>query len=418
MSYRLFKIITLCFFVSYNLTAQKATEITPPDYLKTIYFNGGTSESQLPIIKLGEELILEFDALNGQEEDYYYEIKHYNFDWTPSQLVESEYLDGFDEQRIRNYQNSFNTLQTFSHYKLSIPNQFTKAIKVTGNYMITIYDDYDDIVFSRKFMVYQQQANVGVAIKRSRNVKEIDQKQSVDITINSNQIQFVNPKQTVKTVVIQNNNLKTAITTLKPQYILANELTYRYNEESSFYGGNEFLYFENKEIRAASNGVQFIDLKDLYNTYLFTNVSRASQRYTYNPDINGNFKITALDVNNPDTEADYARVHFTLQYKALKQGQHIYVYGNFNNYEIEDFNKMEYFEDEGVYNTSFLLKQGFYNYKYVIVNKDKTIDHTAISGSFWQTENNYKVLVYYRELGARYDQIIGLGEKNSVGITN
>lgn len=393
-------------------------EIIPPDYIKTIYFNGETAESQLPIIRLGESLNLEFDALNGNEDDYYYEIKHYNFDWTPSQLVESEYLDGFDEQRIRTYQNSFNTLQTYSHYKLTIPNQFTQAIKVTGNYMITIYDDYDDIIFSRKFMVYEQLANVGVAIKRSRNVKEIDKKQSVDITINSSQIQFVNPKETVKTVVIQNNNLKTAITDLEPQYILANELTYRYNEKSSFYGGNEFFFFENKEIRAASNGVQFIDLQDLYHSYLFTNISRANQRYTYNPDINGNFVITALDVDNPDVEADYAEVHFSLQYPKLEDGQYIFVYGNFNNYELEEATKMEYFEEEGIYTTSFLLKQGFYNYKYVILNKDNTIDHDKIGGSFWQTENNYKVIVYYRELGARYDKVIGLGEKNSVGITN
>jgi len=393
-------------------------EIIPPDYIKTIYFNGGTAESQLPIIRLGESLNLEFDALNGNEDDYYYEIKHYNFDWTPSQLVESEYLDGFDEQRIRTYQNSFNTLQTYSHYKLTIPNQYTQAIKVTGNYMLTIYDDYDDIIFSRKFMVYEQLANVGVAIKRSRNVKEIDKKQSVDITINSSQIQFVNPKETVKTVVIQNNNLKTAITDLEPQYILANELTYRYNEKSSFYGGNEFFFFENKEIRAASNGVQFIDLQDLYHSYLFTNISRANQRYTYNPDINGNFVITALDVDNPDVEADYAEVHFSLQYPKLEDGQDIFVYGNFNNYELEEATRMEYFEEEGIYTTSFLLKQGFYNYKYVILNKDNTIDHDKIGGSFWQTENNYKVIVYYRELGARYDKIIGLGEKNSVGITN
>ena len=219
-------------------------------------------------------------------------------------------------------------------------------------------------------------------------------------------------------MVIQNNNLKTAITDLEPQYILANELTYRYNEKSSFYGGNEFFFFENKEIRAASNGVQFIDLQDLYHSYLFTNISRANQRYTYNPDINGNFVITALDVDNPDVEADYAEVHFSLQYPKLEDGQDIFVYGNFNNYELEEATRMEYFEEEGIYTTSFLLKQGFYNYKYVILNKDNTIDHNKIGGSFWQTENNYKVIVYYRELGARYDKVIGLGEKNSVGITN
>ena len=405
-------------FLIFTTGFSQVEEITPPDYIKTIYFNGGTAESQLPIIQLGETLLLEFDALNGDEEDYYYKIEHYNFDWTPSILVESEYIDGFDEQRIRDYENSFNTLQTFSHYKLSIPNQFTKSIKITGNYVLTIYDDYDDVIFTRKFMVYQPQANVGLEIKRSRNVSTIAEKQSVDISISSGQLQFVNPKETVKTVIIQNNNLNTAITDLKPQYILGNELNYRYNEASSFLGGNEFLSFENKEIRAANTGVQYIRLEDLYQTYLYTNTSRADLEYTYNPDLNGNFFINALNSDQPETEADYAWVHFALQYPKLEEGQTIHVYGNFNNYAIEPQTALEYYEGEDIYATALQLKQGYYNYKYVIVEKDGTLKEHTIGGSFWQTENDYKVLVYYRPLGARYDTIIGLGEANSVGITN
>lgn len=405
-------------FLIFTTGFSQVEEITPPDYIKTIYFNGGTSESQLPIIQLGETLLLEFDALNGDEEDYYYKIEHYNFDWTPSILVESEYIDGFDEQRIRDYDNSFNTLQTFSHYKLSIPNQFTKSIKITGNYLLTIYDDYDDVIFTRKFMVYQSQANVGLEIKRSRDVSTIAEKQSVDISISSGQLQFVNPKETVKTVIIQNNNLKSAITDLKPQYILGNELSYRYNEASSFLGGNEFLSFENKEIRAANTGVQYIRLEDLYQTYLYTNTSRADLEYTYNPDLNGNFFINALNSDQPETEADYAWVHFALQYPKLEEGQTIHVYGNFNNYDTEPQTALEYYEGEDIYATAIQLKQGYYNYKYVIVDQDGTLQEHTIGGSFWQTENNYKVLVYYRALGTRYDKIIGLGEANSVGITN
>nr|WP_317170244.1 hypothetical protein [Winogradskyella eckloniae] len=66
-----------------------------------------------------------------------------------------------------------------------------------------------------------------------------------------------------------------------------------------------------------------------------------------------------------------------------------------------------------------LLKQGFYNYKYVLVDKESgAIDEGAISGNFWQTENNYKVLVYYRDLGARFDRLVGYGEASSTNITN
>jgi len=412
-----FKLLILTLLVSASLFAQ-VSEVSPPDYIKTIAFKGNTPESQLPVLKLGEYLVLEFDALNGDEDDYYYEIKHFNFDWTPSVLTQSEYLDGFNEQRIRQYDNSFNTYQIYSHYKLTIPNEQTRRLKKSGNYIITIYDDNDDIAFSRKFMVYENLTNVGVSIKRSRDISVIKEKQTVDISINSTRLQFNNPKQTVKTVIVQNNNLKTAITNLKPQYTLGNELVYRYNSESSFYAGNEFLYFENKDLRGANTGVQFIELKELYNNYLYLNIDRSRLPYTYNPDINGNFLITAIDSNTPHIEADYAQVHFSLQMNELPKNQKVHIYGNFNNYLVDESTEMNYYNDEGVYELPLLLKQGFYNYKYVIADQNGNINEGAISGNHYQTENNYKVLVYYRDLGSRYDRIVGVGEGNSVNITN
>ena len=174
-------------FLAFNLSlGQVETEINPPDYIKTITFKGNTPESQLPILRLGETLVLEFDVLNGDEPDFYYEIEHYNYDWTRSVLVESEYLNGFDNQRIRDYLNSYNTYQIYSHYKLQIPNEQTRGFLVSGNYMIKIYDDYDELVFSRKFMIYEDTVGVGVDIKRSRDVRFINEKHSVDITIASN----------------------------------------------------------------------------------------------------------------------------------------------------------------------------------------------------------------------------------------
>ena len=410
-----FSIITILFSLH---TFGQVEEINPAENIKTITFKGDTPESQLPILRLGEYLVLEFDVLNGNEDDYYYEIKHYNYDWTPSVLVQSEYLQGFNEQRIRTWDNSFNTYQIYSHFTLTIPNEQTRAITKSGNYIITVYNEDDDIEFTRKFMVYEDIASVGVAIKRSRDVSDIKEKQSVDIAINSSILRFNNPLQTIKTVIIQNNNLRTAIKNVKPQYILGNELQYRYTKETSFYAGNEYLNFENKDIRGANIGVQFIELKELYNSYLYRNILRANIDYTYNPDINGNFLITALDTDNPKIGADYAQVHFTLELNKLSKGQTVHVYGNFNNYAVDNTTKLTYFDDESTYEGKLLLKQGFYSYKYVIKNKDGSIDENAISGNFWQTENNYKVLVYYRDLGARYDRIIGYGEGNSVDITN
>lgn len=400
------------------LVSAQVEETAPPPEIKTIMFKGNTQQSQLPIIKLGDPLLLEFDALTGMEPDFYYVIEHFNYDWTPSNLVKSEYLRGFDHQRIQDYKNSFNTYQIYSHYMLQIPNQQTKALLVTGNYLLSIFNDHDDLVFSRKFMVYEDLVNVGVSVKRSRDVKYLDQKQSVDIIIDNNNFNFNNPLENVKSLIIQNNNLNTAISNVKPQYTLGNQLVYKYTSETSFWGGNEYLYFETKDVRAANVGVQSIDLQDIYHTYLFVNAPRADQLYTYNPDINGNFVVTALDANDVAIEADYTMIHFALQHPELTNGKALYVYGNFNNYTLEPGNELLFNPESGLYETAFRLKQGFYNYKYVVADAQGQLDEGAISGNFYQTENNYKVLVYYRDLGARYDRLMGIGEASSVDISN
>ena len=410
-------VLTIALFLMQFSFSQVDEEVDPPYYIKTITFKGNTNQSELPILRLGEPLQLEFDVLNGDEADFYYVIEHYNYDWTPSRLVKSRYLQGFDDQRIVNYENSFNTYQLYSHYRLQIPNNQTSLL-VSGNYLMKIFDEDGELMFSRKFMVYEETATVGVAVKRSRDVRFIHQKQSVDINIGSLNMNFVNPKQNINVTIIQNNNLKTAITGLKPQYTLGNQLLYKYDTESSFWGGNEYLFFENKNARGANIGVQFFDLKDVYHNYLFTDIIRATRPYTYNPDINGNFLITALDTDNVDIEADYTVLHFSLQHPEMLSNNNIHVYGNFNNYAITDDTKMTFNTDSGFYETRLLLKQGFYNYKYVVVDKNNNVDEGAISGNFDQTENNYKVLVYYRDLGGLYDKLIGVGEASSTLITN
>src|SRR5210317_1611702 len=229
--------ITLTIFFLFGLNWIALTQVeerVAPQYIQTIQFSGTTSQSQLPIIRLGSRLQLSFDALNGNEEDYYYSITHYNYDWTPSDLSKGEYLDGFDELRIDNYENSLNTLQIFSHYRLTIPNRETRRIKKSGNYLLSIYNDENNLIFSRKFRVLENLVDVNVEIKRSRDLYYIDEKQVEQFSINSPNLLLINPKQTVKTLILQNSNLKTAISNLKPQYTIGTELIYRYDKEAAF----------------------------------------------------------------------------------------------------------------------------------------------------------------------------------------
>ena len=409
----------ICFLLIAYSGISQALETTPPDYIRTIQFQGNSQFSGTPIIALGETLSISFDDLIGDEADYYYTIEHYDFNWQPSNLAKNEYMEGFDNMRILNYQNSFNTLQIYSHYTLNIPNRNTRRLKVSGNYMLKIFNDDKELVFSRKFMVYEDIALVKAEIKRSRNLKFIDTKQVVYFSVDgSDQIIFRNPDQNLKTLIIQNNNLQTSIYSLKPQYSLGNELVYRYDQEASFWGGNEYLEFDNKDVRAATMNIRSIELKDIYNTYLFTNKNRSYDPYTYDPDINGQFRVNTIQGEDPTIEAEYTWVHFSLaNYEKLKGGE-IHIYGNFNNFNLDESTKLTYNSKRDVFEGKRLFKQGFYNYKYVLLMPDGSIDEGFNSGNFDETENQYTILAYYREVGGRYDRIVGVGSANSRNISN
>lgn len=409
-----FCLFTLCL----NAFAQ-VPETLPPDYIKTIQFKGSTEFSGTPIVRLGQGLNLEFDDLVGDEADYYYKIEYFNFDWTPTDLSKNEFMEGFDNVRIKTFKNSFNTLQIYTHYNLSIPNQQTRSLKVSGNYLLKIFNSDNRLVFSKKFIVYENIANIGVQIKRSRDLNYINTKQVVNFSISGgDRIIFKNPDKNLKTLVIKNNNLQNSIYDLKPQYHMGTKLIYRYDQRAAFPGGNEFLAFDSKDVRASNLNIRRIELKDIYNTYLYTNGVRANQVYTYNPDINGNFVVRTLQGSDPTIEAEYTWVHFSLQCNKPLHGGTLNIYGNFNNFALDESTKLAYNPKTERYEGKRLFKQGFYNYKYVLLHRDGTVDDGFISGNFEETENEYTVLAYYRDIGSRYDRVIGVGDASSKNITN
>ncbi|WP_300437361.1 DUF5103 domain-containing protein [Christiangramia sp.] len=405
--------------ISFTGLAQAIEETLPPAFIKTVIFQGDSTENTgNPILRLGNRINLSFDDIIGDEADYYYTIEHYNFDWTPSQLSKNEYLEGFDNVRIMNFTNSLNTLQPYTHYELSIPNNNIKQLKVSGNYLLSVYNSNRELVFSRKFILYEPIAQVRAEIKRSRDLKYINEKQVVNFSINSPDLLLKNPDQNVKVSLVQNYNLKLALSDLKPQYTIANELIYRYDTESSFWGGNEFLQFDNKEIRVTTSDISSVELGDLYHHFLFLDFTRNSQSYTYNPDINGGFVVRNIQAQNSDVEADYVWIHFRLKNYDIIENGDIHLYGGFNNFELNKSTMLTYNEETGYYEGARLFKQGYYNYKYVLLNQDGSIDDGFISGNFDETENVYTIMVYYHPPGARYDRLIGVGSANSRNIRN
>lgn len=401
-----------------NVYSQVILETPAPNYISTIIFRGTSDLTGNPIIQRGESLWLEFDDIIGDEADYYYTIDHFNYDWTPSALVKSEYILGFDNVRIPQYENSFNTLQPYTHYELRIPNADLEGLKVSGNYMISIFNSERELVFTRKFMVYEPISQVLVTVKRSRDLEYVQEKQVVNFIVDSPDLLLRNPDQTVKIRILQNNNLKTAIENVDPQYTIGNQLIYKYDQPTSFWAGNEYLAFDSKDIRSPTVSISRVELLDLYHHYLFVDRSRDTQPYNYNPDINGQFVVRTLQGENPDIEAEYVWTHFSLMNYEPLDGGELHLYGAFNNFILDESTLMAYNEETGLFENARLFKQGFYNYKYVLLRPDGTLNEGFISGNFDETENQYTVLVYFRDLGARYDRIIGVGTANSVDITN
>jgi len=286
--------------------------------------------------------------------------------------------------------------------------------------MLKILNEDREVVFSRKFILYEERCTVAAQVKRSRNLSNIDYKQNLDFSITSNDIVFQNPLQNVKTLLIQNGNFNTTIKNVPPQYTLANELVYKYDSETQFWAGNEFLYFENKDIRVASNNVAKIGANsDIYNSYLYTSPARANHIYTVNQDVNGNFVVKNINASNNAVEADYAWVYFSLSAPTFRLDKDIYITGMFNNYSLSPEYKMDYNAEKGIYEKAVMIKQGFTNFQYTIADKKGTIDYeNAIDGNFYQTENEYTILVYYRESTDRYQKVIGKGNANSSNIIN
>jgi hypothetical protein len=407
-----------CFLWATLSIAQVQVEVLPPNYIKSIVFNGNTGISGNPVIQLGESLNLDFDDIIGDEANYYYTIEHFNFDWSPSKLLKTEYLNGFDDVRISNYNNSYNTLQGYTHYNLRIPNKDTQSLKVSGNYMLKVFNENNELVFSRKFMVYRPITQVKVAIKRSRDLKYINTRQVVNFSINSPELLIRNPEATVNVLITKNNNLKSAISNIKPQYIIGNELIYKYDTKTSFQAGNEYLQLDSKDIRSTTIDIGRVELNELYSHFLFVDHTRDTEPYSYNPDINGQFVIRTMQGENSSIEAEYVWTYFKLQNYEPLDGGELYLFGAFNNFELDDSTLMKYNKESGLYENTLLLKQGYYNYKYVLLNKDGSLDEGFIGGNFDVTENEYQVLVYFRDLGARFDQIIGFGNASSLNISN
>lgn len=381
-------------------------------FINTVTFN--TQENINPVIHLGSSLKVAFDDLEADQKNYTYHIQHCEYNWQPSNLQPTEYITGFQSFEILDIENSFGTYQNYTHHKFEIPNRNTRIHK-SGNYLLTILNEYDEICIQRRFVLYESQIVISAKVVRDRNLKNIDLNQVVNFSIIHPNVTINNPSREIKVHILQNNDWNFTISNIKPQYFKKNEIVYTYNTETSFKGGNEFLNFDTKNFNGTNvNIVQSIIENHYYHTYLYPNSVRNYLPYTYYPDINGGFVVRTLNGIESTVDSEYTNVHFNLKAtERLLDNESIYIYGAYNNYAFNEENRLKYNKKTKSFETEILFKQGFYNYTHVVKKESGKVDIQTIDGSYQNTENDYTVLVYYKPFGERMARIVGATTINS-----
>jgi hypothetical protein len=373
-----------------------------------------------PSIKLqsDDRLALNFDLLDDHAETYYYSFIHCDKNWNKSQLAVNDYLEGFYENPIEDYKPSFNTTVNYFHYKAIFPNERIK-FKLSGNYIVTVYkpDEPENTALMLRFIVTEDAAKIGITMHRPQNTSGDNARQQVEFTVSPGNLAIKDPYRDIYSFVLQNGRWNNAKKNLKPEYYGNNELKYSaLSQKNIFMGGNEFRYFDIKSIRYVSEYIKSMEYNaPYYNVLLKPSENREFKPYFYWKDFNGTSYIATADGKDPDTDADYLNVYFTLPAQEKVGGGNMYVSGAFNNWLFNTNNRMIYNQQKKQYECSILLKQGWYNYEYVFL-KDGDTEGVAskFEGSHYETENDYMVIVYYRNPGARYDRIIGTASANTL----
>jgi len=375
-----------------------------------------------PIINLNgsDALELHFDDLDARIKNYYYTFQLCNVDWTPVNLSTFDYLKGFSQVRLNQYRLSSISQTKYIHYQAILPDRNCVPSK-SGNYLLKVFLDGDTskLAFTRRILVYEKLADVGVAVVQPFNPDAFRTHQKIQFQVNKGQLNLANPMQQIKAVVLQNFRWDNAKVNIAPTFIRNNMLEFSNENDLVFPAGKEFRWADLRSYHYQSERVKRADLQPgNVNIYLQSDPERTETRYFKFTDYDGFYWVESTEVSNPWWQTDYATVHFTFMPKDKQpyQDKKVFVAGEMNKYNVDDTSAMTFNAAEGVYEKTLYLKQGYYSYTYLTKDTRSrgaipSVDQT--DGNYWETENDYTVLVYYRSLSGRHDELIAVSTINS-----
>jgi hypothetical protein len=418
-SYLWFKCFVTILFSLSSITsfAQPYTDSVYHHEIKSVEFYNSAKKASFPLITLNssETVTLGFDNLQGGTLNYHYTIEHCDADWNSSNISTAEYLKNYADDRILNYSYSIATVQKYTHYELQLPNE-NIAPKIPGNYILKVYEDSDPtkLVLTRKLYVLGSKVSILAEVVPSSNNATRQTNQKVNFTLDYGSLRVQNPNRDIRTLVMQNNRAETGIMNTQPTYIRGSQLIYSDININDFPAGNEFRHFDTRTLKLNSQNILHI-YRDTANTVMMlTDPDRNKANYTLEYDLNGSYYIINQDGTDPRIDADYAHMIFGLTTTKQSNSGSAYIVGRFNDYKLDEHNKMIFDANNNRYTHSLLLKQGVYDYTYVWVDKGGKADDFALEGSYFETENDYQLLVYYRPSGARWEELVGYKLLNSL----
>jgi hypothetical protein len=375
-----------------------------------IQFHPKNNPLIFPAMSLYEILPLElkFDILSTQEEQFFYTIELCNYDWTPSNLDVMDYIDGYSENTIYAFSSSFNTTLDYVQYKMEIPNNDIRFLK-SGNYILHVFKSNEDKLFSRRFIVYEPSVEVNLQLDNFQSDIYGD-RQSINAVVAPQSNEFAGFSGDIHLSVIQNGNWNQVKSFNKYYTNGEGQLLFNGTGQIVFDGMNEYRFFDIKSLKFISDRIERIEyMPPNYHVYLKPDKLRGNKNYFTNVDLNGEYFIWNQESNDENLlDADYAYVHFRLDTE-IPLGSDIYIEGALSDWKLDD-NSMEFNTESGFYESTLLLKQGIYNYRYVTKDYNSNKVYCDITeGNFYQTGNDYRAFLYYRELGGIYDRVIGYG---------
>ena len=346
---------------------------------------------------------IEWDEMSHDYKRYRYHIDHCDWDWNMTDgIFESDYLEGLNDQLVEDFEKSFNTTQIYTHYRLRVPSKEIR-LRLSGNYRVLIYeeDEEDTPVLEARFCIYEREAGIIAQLSSNTDIDFNDRHQQMTLSIGYGSLAVIDPEQELKVVVMQNRRWDSRVEGLVPNVRKPNGIEFTHNRNLIFPAGNEYHRFEILDVHRTATGVDRIDwFEPYYHATLFPAVIDHS--YSYTEDQNGVYVVRSSDNYDDWTTAEYVVVHFFLESPRLEGGD-VYVSGWWAGQTFNPDCKMEYDEARECYHAAILLKQGYYSYEFI--QKDGLMQRTM--GSFYETENEYEVLVYFRQQGARYDRLSG-----------